>query len=250
MKRVVLDTNVLVSSILLRERLSKFLDLWKKGGISPILSKETFDAFSKVLHYPKFSLSEDDIKTIIEHEVLPFFEVTEIEEKITGVCRDAEDDMFPSAAVNAKASCIVTGDKDLLELGKFKSIKTLSPQAYLALLKKWIQRYALFVMMQDLTPFSSFSFDKMIPFSPVSELGKPFIADPEVMGDFMGYRDLDLFFKLMDVPADLQEGDLEKDDGVGIERRPGDGLFRERHAGIQAEQRLVRGKPHFCEQLG
>lgn len=136
MKRVVLDTNVLVSSLLLRGRLSKFADLWKSGEISPILSKETFDEFNKVLRYPKFSLSADEIKTILEDEVLPFFEVTDIENKISGVCRDPEDDMFLTAAVNAKAAAIVTGDNDLLELRKYQSIKILSPQDYLALFMK------------------------------------------------------------------------------------------------------------------
>jgi uncharacterized protein len=136
MKRVVLDTNVLVSSMLLRGRLSKFVALWKNREISPIFSKETYDEFNKVLHYPKFSLSEDEIKTIIEDEVLPFFEVTDINDKITGVCRDLQDDIFLSVAVNAKVSSIVTGDKDLLDLKEFRSIKILPPQEFLALLKK------------------------------------------------------------------------------------------------------------------
>jgi predicted nucleic acid-binding protein len=43
--------------------------------------------------------------------------------------------MFLAVAVNAKAAFLVTGDKDLLELRKYKSIKIVSPQKYLALLK-------------------------------------------------------------------------------------------------------------------
>ena len=136
MKLVVLDTNVLVSAIILRGHLTKFVDLWKKGVISPAISRETFAEFKKVLGYPKFCLSDDDIKAIIEQEILSFFEVVDIKEEIHGVCRDPNDDMFISAAFNAKASHIVTGDKDLLELGKYRSIRTLSPQEYLTLLKK------------------------------------------------------------------------------------------------------------------
>lgn len=135
MKRVVLDTNVLVSAILLKGRLSKFVDLWRNGVISPALSKETFHEFRAVLSYPKFNLSKDDIKAIIEHEILPYFEVIDIKEKIVGICRDPDDDMFLAVAVNAKAAYVVTGDKDLLELGKYKSVKINSPQKHLALLK-------------------------------------------------------------------------------------------------------------------
>jgi hypothetical protein len=89
-----------------------------------------------VLSYPKFSLSKDEIKAIIEDEILPFFEVIDIKEKIHGVCRDPNDDMFLAVAVNAQAPYVVTGDKDLLALGKYKSIEIVSPQEYLALLKK------------------------------------------------------------------------------------------------------------------
>jgi putative PIN family toxin of toxin-antitoxin system len=135
MMRVVLDTNVLVSAILLKGRLSKLVNLWGNGGISPAISKETFSEFKRVLSYPKFALSKDDIKAIIETEILPYFEVIDIKEKIHGVCRDPNDDMFLAVAVNAQASYVVTVDKDLLELRKYKSIKIVSPQKYLALLK-------------------------------------------------------------------------------------------------------------------
>ena len=136
MMRVVLDTNVLVSAILLKGHLSRFQELWKGGTLSPLLSKETFQEFKTVLGYPKFSLSADEIKAIVEHEILPYFEVIVIKNKIEGVCRDPNDDMFLAVAVNAKAPYVVTGDKDLLVLRKYKSIVIVSPQEYLAFLKK------------------------------------------------------------------------------------------------------------------
>ena len=136
MMRVVLDTNVLVSAILLKGRLPMFQELWKSGTLSPLLSKETFQEFKTVLGYPKFSLSADEIKAIIEDEILPYFEVVVIKEKIEGVCRDPNDDMFLAVAVNAQAPYVVTGDKDLSALRKYKSIVIVSPQEYLAFLKK------------------------------------------------------------------------------------------------------------------
>jgi putative PIN family toxin of toxin-antitoxin system len=136
MMRVVLDTNVLVSAILLKGRMSTFQELWKGGTLSPLLSKEPFKEFKTVLGYPKFSLSANEIKAIIEDEILPNFEVIVIKKKIEGVCRDPNDDMFLTVAVNAKAPYVVTGDKDLLAIRKYKSIAIVSPQEYLAFLKK------------------------------------------------------------------------------------------------------------------
>ena len=76
---VVLDTNILVSALLFHGELSKIVNLWKNGRILPVFTKETFAEFREVLHYPKFSLREDEMRAILEDEVLPFFEAIEAE---------------------------------------------------------------------------------------------------------------------------------------------------------------------------
>jgi len=97
--------------------------LGQKGKIVPFISKETFDELKKVLGYPKFSLSRGEIKSIIEQEILPFFEVVDVSKHVKGVCRDPGDDKFISCAVSADADCILTGDKDLSDLKKYQSVK-------------------------------------------------------------------------------------------------------------------------------
>jgi putative PIN family toxin of toxin-antitoxin system len=130
-KRVVLDTNVIVSACLFKGSLARLVELWKRGDIVPFISKETFSELNAVLHYPKFALTTDEVETIIADEILPFFEVVEIVDKVSGVCRDAYDDMFLSVAVSVAASWIVTGDKDLLELGKYGGARILTPNEFL-----------------------------------------------------------------------------------------------------------------------
>ena len=46
------------------------------------------------------------------------------------VCRDRDDDNVLAAALEAKADCIVTGDKDLLILKNFRGIKIISPSDF------------------------------------------------------------------------------------------------------------------------
>ncbi len=130
-KKVVLDTNILVSALLFKGELAGIVDLWKKGRIIPVLSKETFAEFKAVLEYPKFSLTGQEIKVIIEEEVLPYFEVIETTDNIKGICRDADDDKFIACAVSASADFIVTGDKDLLDIGKYKSVRIISASVLL-----------------------------------------------------------------------------------------------------------------------
>jgi putative PIN family toxin of toxin-antitoxin system len=107
------------------------VELWKRGDIVPVISKETFSELSTVLHYPKFSLTADEVKTIIADEILPYFDVVEIGDKVNGVCRDPYDDIFLSVAVSAAASWIVTGDKDLLEVGEYGGARIVPPNEFL-----------------------------------------------------------------------------------------------------------------------
>ncbi len=131
--RVVLDTNILVSSLLFRGKLSGIIDLWKTGKIIPIFSKMTFEEFKNVLEYPKFSLTRQEIRVIIEKEVLLYFEIAEAVDKVRGICRDPDDDKFLACAVSASADFIVTGDKDLLDVGTYKSIEVISASKLLKL---------------------------------------------------------------------------------------------------------------------
>ena len=121
--RVVLDTNVLVSSILFKGELAGIVDLWKRGKIVPVFSRETFDEFRTVLEYPKFTLTGGEIKSIIEEEVLPFFDIVEISDEVSGVCKDPDDDKFIACALSASANFIVSGDKDLCDVGTYRTIK-------------------------------------------------------------------------------------------------------------------------------
>jgi len=131
LKRVILDTNVLVSALLFKGRLARLVELWKNGAIVPVISMETFTDLRRVLHYPKFALNADEIRAIIEDEILPFFDVVDIKEKVDGVCRDPHDDMFLTAAVNARAAWIVTGDRDLLDVGRYAEVRIVTPQEFL-----------------------------------------------------------------------------------------------------------------------
>lgn len=50
--------------------------------------------------------------------------------------RDPQDDKFLAAAVEGQARYIVTGDKDLLVLTRYRNVRIISPAAFLELLQK------------------------------------------------------------------------------------------------------------------
>lgn len=131
LKRVVLDTNVLVSALLFRGELSKISTLWQKGEITPVISKETFAEFRDVLRYSKFKLTAGEIKVIIEEEVLPYFEVMDNVEDVCGVCEDPDDDKFLACAIAAGVKLIVSGDSVLCDVKRYRSVKVISASKFI-----------------------------------------------------------------------------------------------------------------------
>ena len=99
-----------------------------------MLSRETFAEFKTVLEYPKFLLTQKEIQMIIEQEVLPYFEIVEVSDKTENVCRDPDDDKFLACAVSASADFIITGDKDLQDIGEYKSARIINASTLLKML--------------------------------------------------------------------------------------------------------------------
>ena len=77
--RVVLDTNAVVSALLFSGISSELVPLWQKGLITLLLSREILDEYLRVFSYPKFGLSEEEIKQLIQEEILPYAEVGQAE---------------------------------------------------------------------------------------------------------------------------------------------------------------------------
>jgi len=129
--RVVLDTNVVVSALLFTGISSKLVPLWEGGGITALVSRGILEEYLRVLSYPKFKLSEGDIKGLIQEELLPYVDVVKPWRRLRAVDRDPSDDKFVECAVAGKARVIISGDKDLLSIGRYRKILIQSPAQFL-----------------------------------------------------------------------------------------------------------------------
>jgi len=131
MIRVVIDTNVLVSALLFGGKPGKLVSLWKKGKIQPCLSREMVDEHLRVLSYPKFELSENEIEYLIYHEILPYFEMIAVKERPEIVHADRSDDKFLHYAAAARVASIISGDHHLLALKAHARIPILTVDQFL-----------------------------------------------------------------------------------------------------------------------
>ena len=80
------------------------------------------EEYLRVLAYPKFRLSDQEIRSLVEEELLPFMQTVRIRGRLAVVRRDLDDDKFLECAVAGRAGYLVTGDRDLRELGTFRGI--------------------------------------------------------------------------------------------------------------------------------
>ncbi|MBN2179217.1 MAG: putative toxin-antitoxin system toxin component, PIN family [Deltaproteobacteria bacterium] len=134
--KVILDTNVLISALLFKGQLSEIADLWKRNEITPFFSRQTFEEFTSVLKYPKFSLSAEEIEVILVDEILPYFEVVDVKEEVHGVCQDPDDDKFISCAAASSADYLVSGDAKVIEVGRYGSCIITTATEFIKIIKK------------------------------------------------------------------------------------------------------------------
>ena len=109
------------------------VQLWQEQRIVPVTSRETFQELRDALQYPKFGLTDSEILDLIESEILPYFEVIDPVEEIKNVCRDPGDDKFIACAISAGVNYLVTGDRDLVDLTRYKNMRILTVREFLNL---------------------------------------------------------------------------------------------------------------------
>jgi len=123
--RIILDTNLWIS-YLISSRHIKLDALIASDNFTILYSPELIKEFLTVAERPKFEkyFSADDISDLIE-QINSVGELIEIQSDIQ-LCRDEKDNFLLNLATDGKADFLITGDKDLLEIGEIDSTKILT----------------------------------------------------------------------------------------------------------------------------
>ncbi|MGH9581237.1 MAG: PIN domain-containing protein [Terriglobales bacterium] len=89
-----------------------------------------------MLAYPKFDLTASEIRGLLEEELLPFVETVRVKSSPVKQLRDPDDTKFVACALTAGVRWLVSGDSDLLTLGRVESVEIVSVTAFLQQLKR------------------------------------------------------------------------------------------------------------------
>jgi len=128
-ERVVIDTNVLISSLFLATSTPAQAVDKAVTKAQLVATMETLRELIEKLHSLKFDrYVRRERRDALLERVASLVEIIDVLQSIRA-SRDPKDDKFLEAAVNGRADAIVTGDKDLLDLNPFRGIAIVTPAA-------------------------------------------------------------------------------------------------------------------------
>ncbi len=128
---VVIDTNIFLSALLFGGTPGKLISLWKSGKIQPQVNKNTVAELLRVLAYPKFKLTENEIQYLLYVEILPFCKVVPTKSGPVIISEDSSDDMFLRCCDVSNAKALISGDRHLLALKSYGDVPILTPSQFL-----------------------------------------------------------------------------------------------------------------------
>ncbi len=124
-KKIILDTNLWIS-FLITKNFNQIEKMIESGKITLVFSDELIEEFIEVVRRPKFKkyFSKKDVEKILAY-FDQFGELFSVKSNIK-ICRDEKDNFLLNLSADSNADYLLTGDKDLLVLGKIEKTKIIT----------------------------------------------------------------------------------------------------------------------------
>ena len=126
--KVVIDTNVVISAVFFGGVPRRIVEEAMAGRVQVCATAAIVEEYNEVVA----EMIERKQGRLRRDMLAPFIARLKLVEPVSSVavCRDPDDDKFISCAVDAGAKYIVSGDKDLLVLGKYKDIEIVTAKEF------------------------------------------------------------------------------------------------------------------------
>jgi putative PIN family toxin of toxin-antitoxin system len=139
MRKVVLDTNVLISGMIASGYSASILDAVRREEIKLVTSAHLLEEFSEVVSrrrivrkYPHVSENADAFLDFLR----AFAILTPGIPEPNPASRDRDDDFVLACALDENVECVVSGDPHLLDMKAYKGIPILTP-------REFVERYSI-----------------------------------------------------------------------------------------------------------
>ncbi len=130
--KIVLDSNIIIAAFSSRGLCASLFELCL-DRYTIVISDFILSEVSRILH-DKFKMPFKNVNAIVDY--LKEFCILASSDKLPKrVCRHPFDDEILALATSNQVDCVITGDKDLLDLKKYRSIRIVSPREFWTIAK-------------------------------------------------------------------------------------------------------------------
>lgn len=126
--RIVLDTNVLISGVFFGGFPRKILGSIIDRKMTAFATTEIVNEYEEIVQ-EMIDRKQGHINKTILVPLIKAMEIIEPSSHIE-ICRDPDDDKFLECAKDSHALYIVSGDKDLLVIGKYENIRIVTAKEF------------------------------------------------------------------------------------------------------------------------
>lgn len=120
--RITVDTNILISSLGWNGAESAIIEMVLESKLELCLSTQILGEFYRVVRYPKFGFSDGEIDGFIGR-LLAGAVLVEPGLALSVITEDPDDNKVIECAVEGNSRYIISGDRHLLNLGKYQGIE-------------------------------------------------------------------------------------------------------------------------------
>ena len=133
--KIVLEANLFASGLIKPiSNPGKILELVKQNQVELIFSPAVIKEIKRILLYPKIrkyhQKTAEELDTCFE-DILMFAWIVDGNEIIDVIKNDPTDNKYLACAYEGEADYIVSGDRHLLEIKKFRGIKIINTKEFL-----------------------------------------------------------------------------------------------------------------------
>ena len=129
LRRAVFDTNVLISAYLWPGIPRTALEMIRNGSSMLVSAQPAIEEFVRVLGYRKIELSPEEIAPLVD-DLTSLSTIVHPRHTVDVVTRDPTDNLFLEIALQGKCTVLVSGDRHLLDLRRYRRIRILTPAEF------------------------------------------------------------------------------------------------------------------------
>ena len=126
--KIIIDTNVVISGTFFGGYPRKIIESVVNDKVSAYASKSIINEYKEIVD-EMISMKQGKLNKNILDPFIQKLIIIKPTSKIK-LSRDKDDDKFIECAIDAKASYIVSGDKDLLDIKKHKNVEIVTAKRF------------------------------------------------------------------------------------------------------------------------